>query len=126
MTPADIEDLFAGITPVTIKRMFGGLGIYRDDRIFGLVAYDELFLKADAESAPAFAAAGSTQFIYEGGKTPVAMPYWRLPAEAFDDADVLARFTHLAFEAAARAGPPKKKTRRTAKPAARSRPSEKE
>lgn len=118
MTPADVEDLFADIAPVTVRRMFGGLGIYRDALIFGLVARDELFLKADAESAPVFEAAGSTQFVYDGGKAPVAMPYWRLPAEAFDDADVLARFTHLALDAAARAGPPKK--RRKAKAAARS------
>lgn len=112
MSPADIQDLFAGIAPVTTKRMFGGHGIYRDGLIFSFVIKGELFFKADAQTIALFEEAGSTPFVYDHGKGPVTMPYWRVPAEAFDDPDELARFAQLAFDAAARAGPTKRRTTR--------------
>lgn len=117
MRPDDLHDLFADFEPIDVRRMFGGLGVYRDDRIFALVAFDELFMKVDAETIPAFEAAGSSPFVYEGSGKPVTMPYWRLPPEAFDDPEALARYTNLALAVAARAAPPKKRraSRATAK-----------
>jgi len=44
--------------------MFGGQGVFSDDLMFALEAGGELFLKADTETAGAFAAAGSRQFVY--------------------------------------------------------------
>ncbi|GAB5376141.1 MAG: TfoX/Sxy family protein [Acuticoccus sp.] len=115
MRADEVEEIFADFAPIVIRRMFGGLGVYRDGLIFALVANGELFLKTDAGTVPAFQEAGSTPFVYDGGKSPVTMPYWRLPAEAFDNPDILARFTHLALEVAARAGPPKPRRKRRAK-----------
>ena len=112
MTPTDVEDLFADLTPVTMRRMFSGHGIYRDGLIFALLIGGELFLKTDETTVPHFEEAGSSPFVYDNGKRLVSLPYWRLPAEAFDDPDELARFAHLAFDAAVRAGPPKPRPRR--------------
>jgi len=100
-----IADLFAGLGPVTIRRMFGGKGIYRDGLIFALEVGGDILLKADAVTAPDFAAAGSKQWVYEGHarKGPVAMPYWTIPDSAIDDADEMAAWAHKAFEAALRA-----------------------
>lgn len=122
MTPADVEDLFADLTPVTFRRMFSGYGVYRDGLIFALVLGGELFLKTDEATVSHFEEAGSSPFVYDNGKTLVTVSYWRLPAEAFDDPDELARFAHLAFDAAARAGPPRRRNRK----AGRRRASEKE
>ena len=106
MDNADIEDMFASLGPVTIKRMFGGKGIYRDGVIFALYLFDEIMLKADEESAPAFAAAGARQWVYQRkGKSPVAMPYWSVPEDAYDDPDEMAKWARLAWEAGLRAGP---------------------
>ena len=112
MTPTDVEDLFAELTPVTMRRMFSGHGIYRDGLIFALLLGGELFLKTDDATVAHFEEAGSSPFVYDNGKRLVSLPYWRLPAEAFDDPDELARFAHLAFDAAVRAGPPKPRPRR--------------
>ena len=50
-----------------------------------------------------FAAAGSTRWVYEGQRRkPVAMPYWSMPAEAFDDPDRMAYWVKLAYDAALR------------------------
>lgn len=97
-----IRDIFSGLGPVTIKRMFGGKGVYHHGLIVGLQVYGELLLKADKESAPDFAAAGSRQWTYEGKNKPAAMPYWSIPDEAIDDPDELQRWTRKAFEAALR------------------------
>ncbi len=103
MNDDDIRDLFAGLGPVSIRRMFGGKGIYHQGQIVGLDIGDEVLLKADAASAPRFAAAGSRQWTYDGKNRPVAMPYWSIPDSAMDDPDELAQWTRLAFEAALRA-----------------------
>ena len=105
MDSTDIEDMFATLGPVTIRRMFGGKGIYHRGRIVAIELRDEMMLKADGVSAPAFAAAGARRWSYEGkaGKA-VAMPYWSIPDEAYDDPDAMAQWVRLAHEAALRAG----------------------
>jgi len=104
MDNAAIEEMFQGLGPVTIKRMFGGKGIYHMGRIIAVEVRDEMLLKADETSAPEFAAAGATQWAYEGKKgKPVKMPYWSIPDEAYDDPDIMAKWVRLAYEAALRA-----------------------
>jgi DNA transformation protein len=100
----DIEDMFQSLGPVTIKRMFGGKGIYHMGRILALEVDDEILLKADDVSAVEFEAAGARRWAYEGKKgKAVNMPYWSVPEDAFDDPDIMARWVGLAYEAALRA-----------------------
>ncbi|UNK39614.1 TfoX/Sxy family protein [Shinella sp. H4-D48] len=99
-----IEEMFQVLGPVTIRRMFGGKGIYHQGRILALDFRDEILLKADSVSAPDFEAAGCRQWTYEGKKgTPVKMPYWSVPEAAFDDPDEMAIWVRRAYEAALRA-----------------------
>ena len=105
MQDDDIHDLFAGLGPVTIKRMFGGKGIYHAGQIIALEVDGEILLKADAQSAPDFEGAGSSQWHYEGKQAgrPVAMPYWTIPDEAIDDPDTFSIWAKKAYEASLRA-----------------------
>lgn len=100
-----IRDLFAGLGPVEIRRMFGGKGIYFDGVIIAVELREELMLKADMLSAPDFAAAGSLQWTYAGGRTgkPVRMPYWTVPDSAIDDPDAFAVWAMKSYEAGLRA-----------------------
>lgn len=84
---AFLRDLFAGVGPITIRRMFGGLGLWSGDAMFALVAGGTLYMKTDAALARAYAAEGSAPFTYEGGGRRVEMSYWRLPESALDDPD---------------------------------------
>ncbi len=105
MDAAAIEEMFQGLGPVTIKRMFGGKGVYHLGRIIAIELRGEMLLKADEVSSAEFAEAGASQWVYEGKKgTPVKMPYWSIPDDAFDDPDLMARWVRLAYEAALRAG----------------------
>lgn len=97
-----IHDLFSGLGPVTIKRMFGGKGIYFNGIIIALEVDDEILLKADKIAAPAFAVAGSRQWRYAGKSKPVDMPYWSIPDEAIDDPDIMAQWAKRAYEASLR------------------------
>ncbi len=109
-----IEEMFQSLGPVAIKRMFSGKGIYHQGVIIALYLFDEFMLKADAQTAPQFAAAGARQWVYQReGKSPVAMPYWSVPEDAYDDPDEMAKWVRLAFEAGLRAEAAKIKPTRT-------------
>lgn len=103
MDNADIEEIFQSLGPVAIRKMFGGKGIYADGRILALVYKGDLLLKADAKSAPLFAAAGAVQWAYESKSGKQAyMPYWSIPEEALDDPDLMQVWVRRAYEAALR------------------------
>ena len=114
-----ITDQLAGFGPVTIRNMFGGAGVYADGVMFGLLADDVLYLKADETSAQAFAAEGMVPFTYEpDGRAPVAMSYWEVPPRLLEEPDELARWATEAHRIACAA---KAKTRSSKKPAAKRR-----
>ena len=102
MSEADIAEMFAGLGPVTIRRMFGGKGIYHAGLIVAVELRGEMMLKANERTGAEFAAAGARRWVYEGrkGGKPVAMPYWSVPDEAWDDPDAMAQWVRLAFAAA--------------------------
>jgi len=104
MEKAEIEEMFSALGAVTIKRMFGGKGVYHKGLIVAVEVRGEMLLKADAISGPEFEAAGARHWAYEGknGK-PIYMPYWSVPEDAFDDPDIMARWVRLAYAAALRA-----------------------
>ena len=99
-----IHELFQAVGPVTIKRMFGGKGIYVDGMIIAVELRDELMLKGDAVAAALYEEAGSSKWTYTHNKSgkPVSMPYWPIPPEAFDDPDEAAKWVRVALEAAMR------------------------
>ncbi len=103
MDDAAIRDVFARLGEVTIKKMFGGKSVYFNGIITAIETDGEIFLKADAISAPQFEAGGARQWTYDGKGKSVKMPYWTVPDAALDDPEELAQWTKLAFEAALRA-----------------------
>ena len=79
--------------------------IYFQDLIVGIVRHDgQLLLKADAETAPRFEAAGGVRWAHvdKHGKTAL-MPYWTIPPDAFDDPENMAVWVKLAAASARRA-----------------------
>lgn len=81
--------------------MFGGAGLYVDGVMFGLVADDRIYLKADETTVPRFAAAGCRPFEYatRTGRRAV-MSYWQMPEDAYDDPDALAQWAAEALNVA--------------------------
>ena len=84
--------------------MFGGYGLYKDGIIFGLIADDELYFKADDGNRPDYEVRGSRAFTYEAkGNKRIAMSYWQLPEDVMEDADLLAEWVSKAVSASKRA-----------------------
>lgn len=100
-----LRDLFEPVGPITVKRMFGGQGIYGPNGIFAIVAFDKLYVKGDDQSSPAYEAEGMARWVYENPKTgrESAMPYWQVPDDALEDAEAMAPWAKLATETATRA-----------------------
>jgi DNA transformation protein and related proteins len=83
--------------------MFGGQALYADGFIIGVVIDEEIYLKGDAETGAAMEAAGGQRWLYAKDGRPIAMPYWRVPPAAMDDADDMAKWARGALEASRRA-----------------------
>ena len=106
---AHVRDLFAGIGPVEVRRMFGGAGVYRGDACFAVIVDGGIWMRADPALGADYAAAGSEQWVYEGaGRGPVAMPYWRLPEAAADDPDEAAAWARRSLVPAEQAAAEKR------------------
>ncbi|UIJ46462.1 TfoX/Sxy family protein [Sphingomonas cannabina] len=89
---------------VTRKRLFGGAALYCDGIAFAILAFDALWLKADAETDAEWDAVGAPRFTVERDDGKVqSMNYRRAPDETYDDADELRRWARLAIEAGQRA-----------------------
>jgi DNA transformation protein and related proteins len=103
MDAESLKALFEPFGPVTVRRMFGGSGIYAEGLCFAIEADGDVYIKADALSQPTFSAAGSTPFTYAMNGKPRSMSYWRLPEIAHDEADELRGWAGLGLDAARRA-----------------------
>lgn len=100
-----LEDLFAPLGRVSIRRMFGGKGIYRLGVMFALEAGGVVYLKSLPEHVPLFEAAGSAPFGFErrtpkGTARTMITSYWSLPHAALDDLDALKAWAARALAAA--------------------------
>ncbi len=101
-------DLLSRLGPVRARAMFGGHGIYCGDLMIGLVDDDEVFLKTDAVTRPAFVAAGCRCWVYEDATRRMETGYFRPPDEAHESAEDMEPWGRLALEAARRAAAEKR------------------
>ena len=118
-----LKDCLRGLGPVSVRRMFGGAGVYADGVMFGLIADDTFYLKADDETKRAFEAEGLAPFVYAGSARTVAMSYWRIPERLLDDPDEMADWARAALNVARRkaAAKPKRSAPRKSAPKHRAR-----
>jgi DNA transformation protein and related proteins len=109
-----LGDLFAVMPDTGIKRMFGGVGIFRHGLMYALAMSDgRIALKADEENVAAFRAEGCEEWTYEmRGGPQKSMNYWYMPERLADDPDEMRQWALAAFDAAMRADarkPPKQR-----------------
>lgn len=97
-----LKDSLRGLGPVSVRRMFGGAGVYADGVMFGLVADDTFYLKADDETKRAFEAEGLAAFAYESNGRTIALSYWRIPERLLDDPDEMLSWARTALGVAGR------------------------
>jgi DNA transformation protein len=115
MDAETLKALFEPFGSITVKRMFGGSGIYAEGLCFAIELKGEVFLKTDALWQADFSAVGSAPFVYvaKGQSRPTS--YWSLPPAAHENDDELRRWATAGLEAARRAAATRVKPRK-AKP----------
>lgn len=97
-----LHEVFRNFGPIQARKMFSGYGLYHDGVMFGLIADEALYLKADETIAHYFIDKGLGPFEYSRGGKIVGMSYYLAPEDIFDDADEAARWADRSFEAALR------------------------
>ena len=81
-------ELFEGVGPLSTRKMFGGLGVYADGKIFAVVLSDGVLkLKGAGPMAERFDAEGWSRWTYQrdGSDKITSMPYWTVPDHVLDD-----------------------------------------
>lgn len=110
-----VEELFAGMGPLKIKRMFGGAGVWSGEQIFALLADEVIYLKTDAVLRAALEAEGGEVFQWTNPKTGVIneMQYVSLPSEALDDPDLATSWARQALDVGLKASAAKSRKPKT-------------
>jgi DNA transformation protein len=92
-------DQLSGWARVSVRKMFGGAGLYRDGLMFGLIADDVAYLKVDDSTRRDFVKAGSEPFRPYGGKKAMTS-YYQVPPDVLEDPDAFCEWARKANEAA--------------------------
>jgi len=92
-----VEQLAAWGT-VSVRRMFGGAGLYREGTMFAVVADDVAYLKVDDSNREDFVRAGSAPFEPYPDKIKATIrTYYEIPAEVLEDPAELARWAQRSW-----------------------------
>lgn len=106
-----LGELLLPLGPVSVRRMFGGSGVFLDGLMFALVIEDCLYFKVDDGNRQDFVAESLLPFRYQKSTGQVVvMSYWRTPERLLDEPEELLEWARKAV-AAARRGPVKRPRR---------------
>lgn len=110
-----LKEVFEQFGPIHPRRMFGGYGLFHKGLMFGLVADDVLYLKADEMLSPFFEERELEPFQYEKHGKTFKMSYYMAPEEIFEDPAEAKGWALRSYEAAVRAKKPVKKPKKLKK-----------
>lgn len=110
-----VLEQLTGVSRVTSRRMFGGVGLYRDAIFFAVIDNDTLFFKVNDETRPRYEKRRMPPFAPMPGQAPMR-GYYQVPPAVLEDHDELASWAREAVGvgSASAAGSAKKKKKRTA------------
>ena len=106
-----------GLGHVAARRMFGGVGLYHDERFFGLIAGDILYFKVNDSNRGDYEARNMGRFRPFADKPHWSMTYYEVPADTLEDAEECMAWAQKSVAIAAASGgapsrPPRKNPRR--------------
>ena len=113
-----VIEQMSSVGGLRVRAMFGGYGVYQNDRIFAIIAEDTLYFKVDAVTRGEFEAKGLRPFTYVASGKTATMQYFEAPPEVFEEQEAMRSWVQKAHEAALRAKktkPPAKTLQRTRK-----------
>jgi DNA transformation protein len=82
-----VLEQLAGLGRVTPRRMFGAVGLYHEERFFGLISRDTLYFKVNDSNRGDYESRGMHRFRPFPDKPDWSMTYYEVPADTLEDAD---------------------------------------
>lgn len=79
-----VLDQFSMWGGVSARKMFGGAGLYRDGKMFGMIGDDMVYFKVDDSNREAYEDAGSAPFKPFDDKKTV-MSYYDVPPDILEN-----------------------------------------
>lgn len=110
---AFVLEQLAPLDGVSLRRMFGGAGLFCHGVMFGLIVSDRLYFKVGDGNRGDYEDAGCAPFTYTTGKGERGvMSYYEAPDSLMDEADEMADWARKALDEALRANAKKPKKRK--------------
>ena len=98
-----LQEIFEPLGSVSVRRMFGSVGVFYGDVMFALATGDEVYFKVDDVNRPDFEAAGAAPFSYMRNGEPRQLgSYMALPEDLFDEPDAMLQWARASVDAALR------------------------
>lgn len=95
-----VRDQLSDFGNFEIKKMFGGIGIFREGLMFGMIGSDTFRLKVDEHNQADFEELGMKPYFNKNKKK--GMPYWEVPTSVLEDRTLLSAWALKSYEAAVR------------------------
>jgi DNA transformation protein len=95
-----VREQLTGLGEVSSRRMFGGVGLYRDGQFFGLIDDDTLYFKVDERNRGEYLARGMEPFRPYRDRPDRSMSYFQVPVDVIEDAEQLTGWARAAVRAA--------------------------
>lgn len=96
-----VQDQLSGFGDFETKKMFGGVGFFKEGLMFGMIGNGVFRLKVDAHNQALYEQHGMTPLMSNTKKK--SMPYWQVPEEVLEDTNELKKWALQSYEAAVRA-----------------------
>ena len=99
-----VTELFSSLGPIHVRSMFGGAGVFAPledgDVMFGLIARETIYLKADETNIADFELEGSQPFTYGREGKRSSMSYYEMPERLYDDPEELSDWARKSLDVA--------------------------
>ena len=95
-----VNDQLSDLDNIVTKKMFGGVGFFREGIMFGMIGDGRFRLRVDDENRGDYEAYDMGPLLSKAkGKS---MPYYEVPMAVLEDRDVLKKWAEFAFVVARR------------------------
>ncbi len=95
-----IIDQLSMFGEVETKRMFGGIGIFREGTMFAMIGKDRFRMRADDQNRGDYESYGMKAFMSTAKKK--GLPYFEVPVEILEHKDLLTKWASESYYAALR------------------------
>ena len=93
-----VVEQLSGWGEVSVRRMFGGAGLYREATMFAVLAEDVAYLKVDDSNRDDFLRASSAPFEPYPDKIKTTIrTYYEIPADVLENPPELARWAQRSW-----------------------------